>query len=170
MSVLIKDMTVGKFIDLIRTSIGWENIEIFTRDVCPTTSKDSNDILFFGHRVESFPDTLRYATTYKTAYPQMDYNTSPCSPTVWWLAPLAEETIPEINKVIINPPATIVIWKDGKKTICKTHKDKYDSEVGLAMCIAKRYFGSRSKMKKVVKETEKRLGLERAVADDMENV
>lgn len=45
-----------------------------------------------------------------------------------------------IEKVIFNPPATIVLWKDGfPKTVVKRQEgDTYDREKGLAMCIAKR--------------------------------
>lgn len=45
-----------------------------------------------------------------------------------------------IERVIFNPPATIVLWKDGfPKTVVKCQPgDTYDREKGLAMCIAKR--------------------------------
>lgn len=60
------------------------------------------------------------------------------------------ETMPEIKKIIINPPATIIIWKDGEKTVCKSNEE-FDPEVGVAMCIAKKYFGSRHQFTKAVK-------------------
>ena len=47
-----------------------------------------------------------------------------------------------IDRVIFNDPATIVFWDDGEKTVVKAHSEKYDPEKGLAMCIAKRYFGN----------------------------
>ena len=60
---------------------------------------------------------------------------------------------PEIEKVIFNPPATIVIWYDKSKTVVKCRDvDEYDPEYGLAMCIAKKYFGSRHQMQKLVVE------------------
>lgn len=84
------------------------------------------------------------------------------------------ETMPEIKQVIINPPATIIIWTDGTNTVCKTKapevdhitlpdgtklavvpKDEYDPEVGVAMCIAKKYFGSRNQFTKAVKRAMK---------------
>lgn len=47
-----------------------------------------------------------------------------------------------IQRVIFNPPATIVIWKDGSKTVVKCGKnDIFDPEKGLAMAISKRAFG-----------------------------
>jgi len=47
-----------------------------------------------------------------------------------------------IKEVIYSKPATIVIWNDGEKTVCKCSKgDTYSREAGLAMCILKRLVG-----------------------------
>lgn len=47
-----------------------------------------------------------------------------------------------IQKVIFNPPATIVFWRDGSKTVVKCgENDVFDPEKGLAMAISKRAFG-----------------------------
>lgn len=47
-----------------------------------------------------------------------------------------------IRQVIFNPPATIVIWRDGSKTVVKCgENDIFDPEKGLAMAISKRAFG-----------------------------
>ncbi len=47
-----------------------------------------------------------------------------------------------IQQVIFNPPATIVFWRDGSKTVVKCGKnDIFDPEKGLAMAISKRAFG-----------------------------
>lgn len=43
-----------------------------------------------------------------------------------------------IERVIFNPPATIVIWLDGTKTVVKCNGEKFDQEKGLAMAISKR--------------------------------
>lgn len=43
-----------------------------------------------------------------------------------------------IKNVIFAPPATIVYWSDGSKTVVKcSKKDVFDPEKGLAMAIAK---------------------------------
>ena len=49
-----------------------------------------------------------------------------------------------IDKVIYNEKATIVVWKDGIKTVvkCGPH-DHYDKEKGLAMAIVKRLMGNK---------------------------
>ena len=44
----------------------------------------------------------------------------------------------DIEKVIFNNPATIVIWRDGTKTVVKCNGEKFDQEKGLAMAISKR--------------------------------
>lgn len=58
-----------------------------------------------------------------------------------------------IKKVIFNDPATIVFWGDGTKTVAKAHgDDKFDKEVGLTVCIAKKALGNRSNFDKVFKK------------------
>lgn len=48
-----------------------------------------------------------------------------------------------IKDVIFSYPATIILWKDGTKTIVKAGKDeKYDPEKGFAMAICKKVFGN----------------------------
>ena len=49
----------------------------------------------------------------------------------------------EIKNVIFNYPATVVLWKDGSKTVVKCDGDVYDAEKGLAMCIAKKALGNK---------------------------
>jgi|GEM_PF-3867643 len=42
------------------------------------------------------------------------------------------QAYPEIERVIFSPPATIVFWNDGTKTVVKTSPhDKYDKEKGI---------------------------------------
>lgn len=49
-----------------------------------------------------------------------------------------------IKKVIFNAPATIVIWSDGSKTVCKCEEgDDFNEETGLALCICKALMGNR---------------------------
>lgn len=51
---------------------------------------------------------------------------------------------PAIKKVIFNPPATIVLWKDGTKTVVKCKEgDQFDKWAGLSLCISKKIFGAR---------------------------
>ena len=58
----------------------------------------------------------------------------------------------DIEKVIFNPPATIVIWKDGTKTVVKCNGEKFDQEKGLAMAISKRALGVGNMYRKVFKK------------------
>lgn len=49
----------------------------------------------------------------------------------------------EIKKVIFNDPATIVLWKDGTKTVVKCCEfDSYDPYVGVSMAICKKLLGN----------------------------
>lgn len=51
---------------------------------------------------------------------------------------------PSIKKVIFNDPATVVIWSDNTKTVVKCQPgDVYSKELGLAMCISKKYLGNK---------------------------
>jgi hypothetical protein len=50
--------------------------------------------------------------------------------------------VPTIKEIMINKPATIIFWSDGSKTtsVCDD-ADKFDPEVGISICIAKKYLG-----------------------------
>ena len=49
-----------------------------------------------------------------------------------------------IKDVIFNPPATIVLWMDGTKTVVKDQGEVfYDPEKGMAMAIVKKAFGNK---------------------------
>lgn len=57
-------------------------------------------------------------------------------------------SMPGIEDVIFNGPATIVKWSDGTKTVVKAQKgkngktEKLDPEKGLAMAICKKMYGN----------------------------
>lgn len=54
-------------------------------------------------------------------------------------------SFPSVEKVIFNNPATIVIWKDGTKTVVKCQNDEqFDPEKGLALCFMKKALGNKS--------------------------
>ena len=48
-----------------------------------------------------------------------------------------------IERVIFNPPATIVFWKDGTKTVAKAENEPFDAEKGFAMAVAKKFLTSK---------------------------
>lgn len=57
--------------------------------------------------------------------------------------------IRDIKKVHFSGDRTIVIFRDGSKVMCRCRDmDEFDPEVGFAMCMMKRLFGSRTKFKK----------------------
>lgn len=59
----------------------------------------------------------------------------------------------EPREVIYNPPATIVNWMDGTKTVVKCNDDDtYDRVTGLALCFMKKACGNTGRYKKYFKK------------------
>lgn len=59
----------------------------------------------------------------------------------------------DIKDVIFDPPATIVLWTDGTKTVVKCQEgDAYSDEVGLALCIAKKALGNKGNFNNVFRK------------------
>lgn len=64
-----------------------------------------------------------------------------------------------IKDVIFAPPATIVYWSDGSKTVVKcSEKDAFDPEKGLAMAIAKRCGGNKGSYYKEIQNWVEKSG------------
>ena len=64
-----------------------------------------------------------------------------------------------IKNVIFAPPATIVYWSDGSKTVVKcSEKDIFDPEKGLAMAIAKRCGGNKGSYYKEIQHWVEKSG------------
>lgn len=56
-----------------------------------------------------------------------------------------------VDRIIFSPPATIVLWKDGTKTVVKCAKGEPFSEYnGFAAALLKKVFGSNSAVKKII--------------------
>lgn len=84
-------------------------------------------------------------------------------------------TAASIKKVIFNPPATVVQWTDGSKTVVKCNaKDNFDPEKGLAMAIAKRCASNSpdfyKEMQKWVKKSGYKQPIEETKKPDMEAI
>lgn len=59
----------------------------------------------------------------------------------------------KIKQVIFNDPATIIIWKDGTKTVVKTQDgEAFDPEKGFTMGIMKYLAGNKSNFNNVLKK------------------
>lgn len=64
-----------------------------------------------------------------------------------------------IKNVIFAPPATIIYWSDGSKTVVKcSEKDVFDPEKGLAMAIAKRCSGNKGNYYKEIQNWVEKSG------------
>ena len=56
------------------------------------------------------------------------------------------------KRVIFNAPATIVLWRDGSKTVVTCQKgDQYDPEKGLALCFMKKALGNKGNFNNILK-------------------
>lgn len=53
----------------------------------------------------------------------------------------------EAEQVIFNPPATIVYWKDGTKTVVRCDNDEFSEEFGFAMACVRKLYGTRNRFK-----------------------
>lgn len=68
-------------------------------------------------------------------------------------------TAASIKNVIFAPPATIVYWSDGSKTVVKcSEQDVFDPEKGLAMAIAKRCGGNKGSYYKEIQNWVEKSG------------
>ena len=66
---------------------------------------------------------------------------------------VTSKKIDPIKNVIFNDPATIVLWEDGTKTVVKCQDgDIYSKELGLAMCISKKYLDNKGNFNEVFKK------------------
>jgi len=63
--------------------------------------------------------------------------------------------IPDIRKVIFNPPATIVFWDDDTKTVVKCMDGQpFERYAGFAAACMKKLFGSTSRAKAIMEECD----------------
>lgn len=67
----------------------------------------------------------------------------------------------DIKKVIYNPPATVIYWKDGTKTVVKCSDQDLDEgrlspETGVAYAIAKKVLGNKGNYNDVLRRLVKR--------------
>lgn len=61
------------------------------------------------------------------------------------------------TKIIYNPPATIVFWTDGTKTVVKcSADDEYNEYYGFLCALGKKMFGTNSHLKKLIDEKAER--------------
>lgn len=56
-----------------------------------------------------------------------------------------------VKKILFNPPATIVFWEDGSKTVVKCSQyDEYSPYFGFLASLAKKIYGNPSRVRKIV--------------------
>lgn len=78
-----------------------------------------------------------------------------------------------IDRVYFNDPVTVVLWKDGTKTIVRCQEgDTYSAETGLALCFAKKALGNKGNFNNVFKKfvPEKKVETEETPVEVVEAV
>lgn len=62
-----------------------------------------------------------------------------------------------IKRVIVNPPATVVVFSDNTIQIEMCSKDDiFDADIGVALAIAHKLAGSKRKFKAIVKNLQQK--------------
>lgn len=62
-------------------------------------------------------------------------------------------SVDSVKHIINNNPYTIVLWKDGTKTIVKCQEDDvYNYETGIAMCFMKKMCGNNGSFNEVFRK------------------
>ncbi len=67
-------------------------------------------------------------------------------------------------RVIYNPPYTITYFSDNTKVIVKATNEPFSEEIGLAMCVVKKFVPNRTEFLRLVKNAQRVLS-----KDDKEN-
>lgn len=136
-----------KIPELIVRSDGTRNTFGFTR-----TKLDDISVLYddaHAGKSDKNKEETKMATTYdaKTGKKYYDYTQ----------ASAAYRSAFGIDKVVYSPPATIVFWKDGSKTVVKcSENDVFDPLAGIAFALMRKVYGKEyRKIEKYAKEYEK---------------
>lgn len=136
-----------KIPELIVHSDATRNTFCFTR-----TRWDDISVLYDGAHAgksDKNKEENKMATTYdaKTGKKYYDYTQ----------ASAAYRSAFGIDKVVYSPPATIVFWKDGSKTVVKcAENDVFDPLVGIAFALMRKVYGKEYRnVEKYAKEYEK---------------
>lgn len=62
-----------------------------------------------------------------------------------------------VSKIIFNPPATIVFWEDGTKTVVKcAAEDEFSEYYGFLAALGKKVYENNSQIKKLIDEKAER--------------
>ena len=63
------------------------------------------------------------------------------------------KTNPKVEKAIFNPPATVIIWNDGTKSVVKCQNgEPFDAEKGFALAYLKKLLGNDNTFNKEIKK------------------
>ena len=144
------------------TIYGWRGMSINVEPKCINDDLIGATAEPMGHRHDWHIDTLYPADD--APIPNMFKTERICDVDTGWL-PFASVSLiaprpadvwkdkPFIKQIIYNGTTTVCIFHDNTKVISRPQKgEKFDKETGVAMCIAKYIYGSRSKFLKAVEK------------------
>lgn len=117
----------------------------------------------FYTKVATFPvGEVSFTMTNASFYPDLFGNTCLRSAAASGAKRKHDKTIPEVDRILFynNNKTTVVFWKDGTKTTCVCDEtDEPSKYAGFVTCLAKKIYGTTSKIKRVIEqhdEIEKR--------------
>lgn len=125
---------------------------------------NSNDITWYEDQLGNILQSYKTIADTAESFAHTESRSMPCAYTSTnILATSYRTTLPlhageyhiedDIKKAIFNGPATIVIWRDGTKTVVKCgDMDIYDPEKGLAMAVCKYVFGNDATFKRIFRK------------------
>jgi len=77
-----------------------------------------------------------------------------------------ETTVPKVEKVLFHPPATVVFWADGTKTVVRTMPgDVFDEHVGFMAAVTRKLFGGHNQYKKYIKNAVRKPAVEESALE-----
>lgn len=111
----------------------------------PRDAKALNDLLATPVFLPSVAELTKYAHKADSACACESATSATAISATRPTPPKAISLVPQ--QVIFNPPATIVYWKDGDKTVVRCDNDEFSEEFGFAMACMRKIYGTRANFK-----------------------
>lgn len=116
----------------------------------PRDPKALNDLLAAPVFLPSVAELTKYVPKADSACACASAASAAAIPATRPTAPKVISLVPQ--QVIFNPPATIVYWKDGDKTVVRCDNDEFSEEFGFAMACMRKIYGTRANFKAQFKD------------------
>lgn len=112
-----------------------------------TVAVNDRGITLFGRATSIVLDgVVGHPPEYTVKFIPDQYEQDVCGAFALDMSMTVKNTKLTAKRVIFNPPATVVLWEDGTKTVVKCDpKDTFDEMKGLALCYMKKALGNTSR-------------------------